>query len=1044
MKKYTILVSLFLFGINLSFGQGLETFNNSNATTGYTDNNFVGDSGVTWTYVHSRDENGDANGSGIAGNALMLRRLSNSSNVISSAVANGIGDFSVKLYKGFTSAGNRQVELFVNGVSKGTSTPFNDFLEHTFSVIGINVSGSVTIELRNITNRQVIVDEITWSAYSTSPTIAATPISLTGFTYVESSGGPSAEQSFDVEGSNLTNDIIVNAPLNFEISTTSGAGFGTSITLPHASGTVALTPIFVRQIAGLLAINSPFLENINCTSIGATTVNVAVEGTVTLAPPCNVVASNFTLFQNFDGIFSTLPYSSTNTTFSTGFGISPLAPKFVSFARGIQVNNNLNGEILFDTVDASFFSNINFSIRLASFSGNPFNGADAGDFVRVFISADGGSTYSEELSVSGNTNARWSFGGGTGIANTAYDGDNTPNHFQPASGGIRTIDGYSTLVISNLPVSSQLKVKIEINNNNNNEFWVFDDATLSGDFIDSTVWNGATWSGAGPSGTRRAIIDGIYDTTAILVPSISACDCVVTTNGTLTIAAGKYLEVGNDIINEGNVLVRHEGSIVQYNDDSRVIGESFIIEKITTPYLMYDYTYWSSPTEDADLGTVFATNPSDRIYDFTTANFDDTNGDTFDDNNDDWNVVSGMMTPAKGYIAMGEGAIFPVPGILPITSSSQTILFQGKINNGVINSPVTLDANPGDAFNNQNLIGNPYPSAIDATKLLATNLSMAGTLYFWTHNTQISSSTAGPDTYNFTNNDYMTYTAGLGFVAGSCSGCVVPADDLIASGQGFFSDISVAGNVKFNNAMRVPTGNDNFFKSTPENGERDRIWINMTNEDGLFRQILIGFFDDATDGHDRLYDGKRLESGDNFDFYSLMNDANYAIQGFQTITNEKIVPIGINAPLTGSLQIKIDRFEADLENINVYLRDNLLNNTHDLKIADYNFDTTQEGVFNERFELIFSRNALATNNNEIISNSELVVSNLNDEIHFEMLNGDTITKIQAFDVIGKLVLQANPNTNNININTNINNGTVLFIKVQLENGQILTKKFIKL
>lgn len=185
MKKLYILTLLFIS--SLSFGQGLETFTNSNATASYTNNNFVGDNGVTWTYVASRDENGDANASGINGKALMLRRSTEPSSVTSSSVAGGVGDFTVKLYKGFTGAGNRQVELFVNGVSRGTSTPFDDFSENIFTVTGINQPGNVTIELRNITTRQVIVDDISWTAYSgpASPSLSITsPSNATVFSPV--------------------------------------------------------------------------------------------------------------------------------------------------------------------------------------------------------------------------------------------------------------------------------------------------------------------------------------------------------------------------------------------------------------------------------------------------------------------------------------------------------------------------------------------------------------------------------------------------------------------------------------------------------------------------------------------------------------------------------------------------------------------------------------------------------------------------------------------------------------------------------------------
>lgn len=144
---------------------GFENFDNAELTASYTDGNFVGSNGVTWTYIQSRNENGDANNSGIDGNAIMLRRASDDSKIYSDPISTGIGNFSVKLYKGFTGAGNRQVELFVNGASQGTSDPFNDYDEHIFSVDNINISGDVVIEIKNIMSTQIIIDDISWTCY---------------------------------------------------------------------------------------------------------------------------------------------------------------------------------------------------------------------------------------------------------------------------------------------------------------------------------------------------------------------------------------------------------------------------------------------------------------------------------------------------------------------------------------------------------------------------------------------------------------------------------------------------------------------------------------------------------------------------------------------------------------------------------------------------------------------------------------------------------------------------------------------------------------
>ena len=167
MKHFYFIILTF-FTFNLSHGQGLEDFTNSNATSSYSDGSFEGNNGITWSYIASRNGNNDSNASGIELPALMLRRASSGSKITSSAISGGISNFSVKLYKGFTGGGDRQVELFINGVSMGTSTPFDDFSEYTFSVDDINISGSIEIEIVNTTPKQIIIDDISWTGFSTS------------------------------------------------------------------------------------------------------------------------------------------------------------------------------------------------------------------------------------------------------------------------------------------------------------------------------------------------------------------------------------------------------------------------------------------------------------------------------------------------------------------------------------------------------------------------------------------------------------------------------------------------------------------------------------------------------------------------------------------------------------------------------------------------------------------------------------------------------------------------------------------------------------
>ncbi len=99
----------------------------------------------------------------------------------------------------------------------------------------------------------------------------------------------SSEQSFTVSGSNLTANLVVTAPTGFQVSTSSGSGFATSVSLTPSGGSVASTTIYVRMSAQP---TSPTSGNIACTSTSATTQNVAVSGTVSALSVGGTASSN--------------------------------------------------------------------------------------------------------------------------------------------------------------------------------------------------------------------------------------------------------------------------------------------------------------------------------------------------------------------------------------------------------------------------------------------------------------------------------------------------------------------------------------------------------------------------------------------------------------------------------------------------------------------------------------------------------------------------------------------------------------------------------
>ncbi len=113
------------------------------------------------------------------------------------------------------------------------------------------------------------------------PSVSATPLSLSGFTYQEGQG-PSTTKSFTVSGNNLISNVVVLSAPDYELSLTDAPGFTPTaqINLNAPGGTLANTTIYVRLKAGLAA-GTYDNQSIFVASAGAQDVAVSLSGNVT-------------------------------------------------------------------------------------------------------------------------------------------------------------------------------------------------------------------------------------------------------------------------------------------------------------------------------------------------------------------------------------------------------------------------------------------------------------------------------------------------------------------------------------------------------------------------------------------------------------------------------------------------------------------------------------------------------------------------------------------------------------------------------------------
>ncbi|PKP01561.1 MAG: hypothetical protein CVU11_14875 [Bacteroidetes bacterium HGW-Bacteroidetes-6] len=191
----------------------------------------------------------------------------------------------------------------------------------TFNGTINNSSNNILIRLKaNAAGERIMVDNFVWSPNTSSPSLTATPATLTGFSYIFGTG-PSATQSYDLSGVNLTGapgNITVTAPTNYEVST-DGVNFFASRTVAYATATLAATPIYVRLKSGLAigAYNGELVANAGG---GATTVNVTCSGDV-VGPLISVSPASLS---GMNYVFGSGPSSSQNYSLS-GVNLTPAA-----------------------------------------------------------------------------------------------------------------------------------------------------------------------------------------------------------------------------------------------------------------------------------------------------------------------------------------------------------------------------------------------------------------------------------------------------------------------------------------------------------------------------------------------------------------------------------------------------------------------------------------------------------------------------------------------------------------------------------------------
>ncbi len=303
-----------------------------------------------------------------------------------------------------------------------------------------------------------------------------------------------------------------------------------------------------------------------------------------------------------------------------------------------------------------------------------------------------------------------------------------------------------------------------------------------------------------------------------------------------------------------------------------------------------------------------------------------------------------------------------------------TMNFAGNLNAGSV--PIAVSQNTNNPFG-WNLIGNPYPSAIDWELVDRSSSSVLNTIYFWN------------------GSSYSVYMGASFPVPGvSLNG----GSQYIPAMQGFFVRTTATSTLTLTNAARVHN-TQAFFR---ENQTFAQMRISLTNN-GIGDETVLRFFEEASNGFDANYDAAKLfaNSSTTPEIYTISNGETYAINSLPTISQDISIPIGIKTNVTVPTEFTLHT--SDIQNFApemlIYLEDLQESVITDLNLENtYTF--TAKGNLPNRFVLRFTMSPVSVGN--LLNMNEVKIYSYQNTIFVKNLSKNEGI-VQIYNMLGEAI-----------------------------------------
>ncbi|MCK0115368.1 HYR domain-containing protein [Gelidibacter sp. F63206] len=500
-------------------------------------------------------------------------------------------------------------------------------------------------------------------------------------------------------------------------------------------------------------------------------------------------------------------------------------------------------------------------------------------------------------------------------------------------------------------------------------------------------------------------------------------------DGTLDLVGeSQLLQPEGSIVDTGTGVLQRDqqgsGSLFNYNYwgspvnvDGTTYNLNSILFKATDPNSLQAIT-WTSGT---DANNATNTMSSRWIYEYSEG----LNGD-----HSAWlhKGATGNFDLGLGFTMKGSGA--------GNGSSMQNYTFVGQPNNGTITNTVTASA----GTENQTLVGNPYPSAIDAREFIRDNIpgaganvgstgSIDGSLTFWRQSTTNNSHYLRDYEGGYASLTIVGGTAAASF-PGDMIGGVGDAGNLtpgyfIPVAQGFFvtatdDDDQVTNEVVFRNSQRVfkkESSGESVFLRGSENQKKvaaatgddtddyeiQRVRLAFKTPEEAIRPLLLAFTpnNDATDGFDYGYDALNRDAFPS-DMSFLIEGKKYIIQGVGAFDINKKYPLDMTLKISGNVELSLTGLENFDEDIDVYVHDGLLDTY--TRINTVSFQANLEaGNYSGRFSIVFQPDTTLDIIDQDFKDISVKYLQKTDEIYVKTPASIEVRQVYLINIAGQAV-----------------------------------------